>query len=86
MSNYTSSLLADPMFSDNWILSNRITGIRRYPLSEIKGYHRFPTIGIVSDPTRIFSDPIGSDGMISTWAILYRRLLMITFAYFRPYS
>jgi hypothetical protein len=41
----------------------------------MKGYHRFPTIGIPSDPTvgfyRILSDPTGSDGRASTWAVLY---------------
>ncbi len=74
----TTSILSDIVGSDGFRQSDIIGSCYRNPTvsdcrkaSEVIGYHRFPTIGIPSDPTvgfyRILSDPIGSDGVTSTW-------------------
>ncbi len=64
-----------PTVGNNRIRLSESDDIRCRKTSEMKGYHRFPTIGIPSDPTvgfyRILSDPTGSDGRASTWAVLY---------------
>ena len=76
-----SRMLSDNVGSDGFRQSDPVIGIRRYPTIsdcrkalEVIEYHRFPTVGILSDPTvgfcRILSDPIGSDGVVSTWVVV----------------